>query len=91
MRGTVDRDTNDLDFFIGHADVEADTIATMVAAVERALGEAGIGARSQRTRSLASRSRRSTRSAGSISRSTCACARLTVASAAPILVRVLEP
>jgi hypothetical protein len=42
MRGTVDRDTNDLDFFIGHADVEADTIATIVAAVERALGEAGM-------------------------------------------------
>jgi predicted nucleotidyltransferase component of viral defense system len=43
VRGTVDRRTNDLDFFIGHADVEADTISTMVAAVERALGEAGIG------------------------------------------------
>ncbi len=43
IRGTVDRKTNDLDFFIGHADVEADTIATMVAAVERALNEAGIG------------------------------------------------
>lgn len=43
VRGTLDRRTNDLDFFIGHADVDADTIATMVAAVERALGEAGIG------------------------------------------------
>lgn len=43
VRGTVDRRTNDLDFFIGRADVEADTICTMVAAVERALGEAGIG------------------------------------------------
>ena len=43
VRGTVDRRTNDLDFFIGHADVDADTISTMVAAVERALGEAGIG------------------------------------------------
>jgi hypothetical protein len=42
LRGTVDRDTNDLDFFIGHADVEVDTIATMVAAVERALSGAGI-------------------------------------------------
>jgi hypothetical protein len=42
LRGTVDRDTNDLDFFIGHTDVEADTIATMVAAVERALSGAGI-------------------------------------------------
>lgn len=31
LRGTVDRYTNDLDFFIGHADVKADTIATMVA------------------------------------------------------------
>jgi predicted nucleotidyltransferase component of viral defense system len=43
LRGTVDRYTNDLDFFIGHADVEADTIATMVAAVERALGDAELG------------------------------------------------
>lgn len=43
VRGTVDRRTNDLDFFIGHADVEADTIGTLVAAVERALNEAGIG------------------------------------------------
>ena len=45
MRGTVDRNTDDLDLFIGHADVGADTITTMVAAVERALGEAGIGSR----------------------------------------------
>ncbi len=43
VRGTVDRRTNDLDFFIGRADADAGTIATMVAAVERALGEAGIG------------------------------------------------
>jgi hypothetical protein len=43
MRGAVDRNTNDLDLFIGHADVGADTIAAMVAAVERAFGEAGIG------------------------------------------------
>jgi hypothetical protein len=43
LRGTVDRNTNALDFFIGHADVEADTIAAMVAAVERALDEAGSG------------------------------------------------
>jgi hypothetical protein len=42
LRGTVARDTNDLDFFIGHADAESDTIATMVAAVERALSGAGI-------------------------------------------------
>lgn len=45
LRGTVDRNTNDLDFFIGHADVEADTIAIMVEAVERTLGEAGIRSR----------------------------------------------
>jgi hypothetical protein len=42
LRGTVARDTNDLDVFIGHADAESDTIATMVAAVERALSGAGI-------------------------------------------------
>jgi len=45
MRGTVDRTTSDLDFFIGHADVKAEAVATMLAAVERALGEAGIGSR----------------------------------------------
>ena len=27
VRGTVERRTHDLDFFIGHADVDADTIA----------------------------------------------------------------
>jgi hypothetical protein len=43
VRGTVERRTHDLDLFVGQADVEADTIATMVAAVERALGEAGVG------------------------------------------------
>ena len=42
LRGTVDRSTNDLDFFIAHADVEPDTIATMGAAVERALSAAEI-------------------------------------------------
>jgi hypothetical protein len=45
LRGTVDRSTIDLDFFIGHADVEADTIARMVAAVERALSEDRVAAR----------------------------------------------
>ncbi|MCC5947264.1 MAG: nucleotidyl transferase AbiEii/AbiGii toxin family protein [Nitriliruptoraceae bacterium] len=45
LRGTVDRTTNDLDLFIGHDDVEADTIATMVAAVERALVAAGLRCR----------------------------------------------
>ncbi len=43
MRGTVDRNTNDLDLFIGHDVVEADTVATMLASVEQALGEAGLG------------------------------------------------
>jgi hypothetical protein len=45
MRGTVHRNTNDLDLFIGHDDIKEDTIVTMVAAVERALGKAGLGNR----------------------------------------------
>jgi len=45
MRGTVDRNTNDLDLFVGHDAVEAHTVDTMLAAVERALGEAGLGYR----------------------------------------------
>jgi hypothetical protein len=43
------RNTHDLDPFIGHADVEADTTATMAAAVERALSEAGIESRREVT------------------------------------------
>ena len=41
MRGTVHRKTNDLDLFIGHDDIEEDTIVT----TERALGQAGLGNR----------------------------------------------
>lgn len=79
MRGTVHRNTNDLDFFIGHDDIEEDSIVTMVAAVERALGKAGLGNRREVVSDTFARLTVETeeRSVGSILRSTCASGRWT--------------